>query len=86
MDALVQAIEGTAINNWVLSSSWLWPLLEILHFIGLSLLLGSLIAPLPWEGTVTGDPGDPTSAAILIDIVYDDGFVAASFVGTAALQ
>ncbi len=43
MDALVQAIEGTAINNWVLSSSWLWPLLEILHFIGLSLLLGSLI-------------------------------------------
>lgn len=43
MQAFVQAIEGSAINNWVLSSAWLWPSLEILHFLGLSLLLGSLL-------------------------------------------
>ncbi len=42
-DAIVQAITGTAINEWILSSYWLWPLLEILHFIGLSLLLGSML-------------------------------------------
>lgn len=43
IEALVQAIEGGAINTWVLSTYWLWPLLEIIHFIGLSLLLGSML-------------------------------------------
>ena len=42
-EALVQAIDGGAINTWVLSTYWLWPLLEIIHFIGLSLLLGSML-------------------------------------------
>ena len=41
--SLIQAIEGGAINTWVLSTYWLWPLLEIIHFIGLSLLLGSML-------------------------------------------
>jgi hypothetical protein len=43
MESLVQAIDGGAINTWVLSTYWLWPLLEIIHFIGLSLLLGSML-------------------------------------------
>lgn len=43
IEALVQAIDGGAINTWVLSTYWLWPLLEIIHFIGLSLLLGSML-------------------------------------------
>jgi hypothetical protein len=43
MDALVQAIEGGAINSWILSSYWLWPMLEIIHFVGLSLLLGAML-------------------------------------------
>jgi len=43
MDALVQTIEGSAINSWILSSYWLWPVLEIIHFIGLSLLLGAML-------------------------------------------
>ena len=43
MEAFVTAIEGSAINNWILSSAWIWPSLEILHFLGLSLLLGSLM-------------------------------------------
>ena len=42
-DAFVQAIEGSAINNLILSSQWLWPGMEITHFIGLSLLLGSML-------------------------------------------
>ncbi|MEM7501786.1 MAG: hypothetical protein AAF417_07065 [Pseudomonadota bacterium] len=43
MESIVRAIEGTAINEWILSSAWLWPTLEILHFLGLSLLIGSLL-------------------------------------------
>ncbi|SVD43260.1 uncharacterized protein METZ01_LOCUS396114, partial [marine metagenome] len=43
MEIFVNAIEGSAINSWVMGSAWLWPLMEILHFIGLSLLLGSLL-------------------------------------------
>jgi hypothetical protein len=43
MQAFVQAVEGTAINEWILSSVWAWPIMEILHFMGLSLLLGSLL-------------------------------------------
>lgn len=42
-EALVQAIEGSTINTWILATSWLWPLMEIIHFIGLSLLLGAML-------------------------------------------
>ena len=43
MEIFVNAIEGSAVNSWVMGSAWLWPLMEILHFMGLSLLLGSLL-------------------------------------------
>jgi len=43
IQTLIQSIEGTAINQFVLGTSWLWPLMEILHFVGLTLLLGALL-------------------------------------------
>ena len=43
MESLAQSIEGGAIYTMVTSVAWLWPLMEIIHFIGLSLLLGALI-------------------------------------------
>ena len=43
MESFVQAVEGSAINQWVLEGQWTWPILEILHFMGLSLLLGALL-------------------------------------------
>ncbi|MDX1482427.1 MAG: DUF6644 family protein [Woeseiaceae bacterium] len=43
MQALITAIEGSAVNEWVLGSAWVWPILEIVHFVGLSLLLGSML-------------------------------------------
>lgn len=43
MEGFVQAVEGSAINQWVLGSTWVWPIMEILHFMGLSLLLGSML-------------------------------------------
>ena len=42
-EILIQLIEGSAINSWILSHGWLWPFSEILHFIGLSLLLGGML-------------------------------------------
>ncbi len=43
MMALISWIEGSALNLWILNTQWVWPVMEILHFIGLSLLLGSLL-------------------------------------------
>ena len=43
MEAFVTAVEGSAINQWVIGSTWAWPIMEIIHFMGLSLLLGSLL-------------------------------------------
>ncbi len=43
INSLVQWIEGGAINSWVVGSAYIWPTMEILHFVGLSLLLGSIL-------------------------------------------
>ena len=33
-------LEATAVSLWLNSFSWLWPGLEVLHFIGLAVLIG----------------------------------------------
>ena len=43
MESIVRVIEGSAASAWVLDTGWLWPLLEIVHFIGLALLLGGIL-------------------------------------------
>lgn len=43
MEAFAQSIEGGVVYTWVTSVYWLWPLMETIHFVGLSLLLGGLI-------------------------------------------
>ena len=43
MEAFAQSIEGGVIYTWVTSVYWLWPVMETIHFVGLSLLLGGLI-------------------------------------------
>ena len=42
MDLLpfAQWLHATAASNWINSSTWVWPLCESLHFMGLSLLIG----------------------------------------------
>lgn len=40
LDAIVQSIRATSASNWVNSTTWIWPLAETIHFIGLSLLIG----------------------------------------------
>lgn len=36
------ALDST-LNQWITDTYWLWPVMEILHFMGLSLLLGGLL-------------------------------------------
>lgn len=43
LESMAESIVGTPLNLWIESTVWLWPLMEIIHFIGLSLLLGSLL-------------------------------------------
>jgi hypothetical protein len=40
LTVLVEWVKTSAASNWINQSTWIWPLCEILHFIGLSLLLG----------------------------------------------
>ena len=43
MESLIHWLNSTALNKFIMSEPWLWPYLEIFHFFGLCLLLGSLI-------------------------------------------
>jgi hypothetical protein len=36
-------IPETAIADWVVSSAWVWPMLESIHFVSLCVLFGSLL-------------------------------------------
>lgn len=40
METFVQWLQATPVSLWINQSTWVWPLCETLHFIGLSLLLG----------------------------------------------
>jgi len=40
---LAEFLLGSPLNAWIQATYWVWPVLEITHFIGLSLLLGGLI-------------------------------------------
>ncbi len=42
-ESIAQSLVGTALNEWILATFWLWPIMEIIHFIGLTLLLGGLL-------------------------------------------
>ena len=43
MESAMQWMTSTWINHVVLGYAWTWPTLETLHFLGLSLLMGTLI-------------------------------------------
>jgi len=40
MDAFVVWLEATRLSRGIVGSAWIWPLCEILHFVGLSLVIG----------------------------------------------
>jgi hypothetical protein len=40
LDSLVSWLQSTALSHAIVSLTWVWPVAEIVHFIGLSLVLG----------------------------------------------
>lgn len=42
-NSLAEFALNSGLNQWIGETYWLWPVLEITHFIGLSLLFGGLI-------------------------------------------
>ncbi len=57
MEELLHAIERTGTALYVMQTPWVWPALEILHFVGLSLLFGSVaVADLRLIGRLTALP------------------------------
>lgn len=43
LETFAISIVDSPLNQWIQAAYWLWPILEIIHFVGLSLLLGGLI-------------------------------------------
>ena len=43
LDSIVSFVDGSALNQWIVAAYWIWPILEIIHFFGLSLLFGGLL-------------------------------------------
>ncbi len=43
LSSIVSFVDGSALNLWMVSAYWVWPILEIIHFFGLSLLFGGLL-------------------------------------------
>jgi hypothetical protein len=39
---IVATLKATTLSHWMIQLSWLWPLCEMLHFVGLALLLGAV--------------------------------------------
>ena len=43
IQSIASSIADSGLNQWISETYWLWPVLEICHFIGLSILLGALL-------------------------------------------
>ena len=43
IETLTNQIMASQLSQWIQATYWLWPVLEIIHFFGLTLLMGGLI-------------------------------------------
>ena len=43
IEALTEEMMTSNLTQWIQATYWLWPILEIFHFFGLTLLMGGLI-------------------------------------------
>ena len=43
LENFAKSISDSSLTEWIQTEYWLWPVLEIAHFLGLTLLLGGLI-------------------------------------------
>jgi uncharacterized protein DUF6644 len=42
MDAFVEWLKATALSQGIVRHTWIWPVCETIHFVGLALLLGTV--------------------------------------------
>ena len=40
IEALTEEMMASNLTQWIQATYWLWPILEIFHFFGLTLLMG----------------------------------------------
>lgn len=43
LDTLIEVLKNSDLNAFITSNYWVWPTLEMIHFLGLCLVLGSLL-------------------------------------------
>ena len=43
IETITKEIMASQLSQWIQATFWLWPVLEIIHFFGLTLLMGGLI-------------------------------------------
>lgn len=73
VEKIVPALESTRLHGLILDSAWAWPTMEILHFVGLILLLGSLLViDLALMGVLKGLSSDATHHLLKLVLI---GFV-----------
>ena len=73
LESLVSFVDGSALNQWIVAAWWIWPVFEIVHFFGLSLLLGGLLViDLRLAGHCRGFTPAATHALIPVVVV---GFI-----------
>lgn len=42
-ETIIEVLKASAINDYIMGNAWVWPTMEMIHFLGLCLLLGSLL-------------------------------------------
>ncbi|HBW84656.1 MAG TPA: hypothetical protein DEF79_11520 [Gammaproteobacteria bacterium] len=66
--SLANFADGSPVNLWIQDTYWLWPVMEITHFLGLSLLFGGLlVVDLRMAGHIKGVT--PSSTYKLLPLV-----------------
>jgi hypothetical protein len=43
IESIIELLEANSVNAFVVGHIWVWPMMEIFHFVGLCLVLGSLL-------------------------------------------
>jgi len=43
IESIVTWLDATVLHSWLISKTWVWPAMEVVHFIGLCLFMGALL-------------------------------------------
>ena len=66
MDAFVEWLRATPLSQAIVFSIWIWPACETIHFIGLTLVIGSIWGRTTWGVWWTWDARLTTTAVLFV--------------------